>query len=65
MPGTLGSLELKSYLINNNSEIPIIGETDTSPFVCRKTANSEALILGEVPNLGIGIMPKNRTNEVL
>ena len=65
MPGTLGSLELKSYLINNKSEIPIIGETDTSPFVCRKTANSEALILGEVPNLGIGIMPKNRTNEVI
>ena len=65
MPGTLGSLELKSYFLDNNSEIPIIGETDTSPFVCRKTGNSEAVILGEVPNLGIGIMPKSKTAETI
>ena len=65
MPGTLGSLELKSYFLDNNSEIPIIGETDTSPFVCRKTGNSEAVILGEVPNLGIGIMPKSKAAETI
>lgn len=65
MPGTLGSLELKNILEINNSEIPIICETDTSPYVCRRTGNKEATILGEVPSLGIGIMPKKNTEKIV
>jgi len=63
MPGTLGSLEFKNILEQNNSEIPILGETDTSPYVCRRTGNKEATILGIVPSLGIGIMPKSQSDE--
>ena len=65
MPGTLGSLELKNILEMNNSEIPVIGETDTSPYVCRRTGSKEATILGEVPTLGIGIMPKVNTEAIV
>ena len=36
MPGTLGSLEMRNVFEKNNSKIPIIGETDTSPFVCEE-----------------------------
>ena len=61
MPGTLGSLEFKTILKKNSSEIPILGETDTSPFVCRKINNNEATILGEVPSLGVAINPKEKT----
>jgi len=65
MPGTLGSLELRNILIKNNSEIPILGETDTSPFVCRRTGTKEATILGEVPSLGIGINPKKISEKTI
>ena len=65
MPGTLGSLELRNILEKNNSEIPIIGETDTSPYVCRRTSIKEATILGEVPSLGIGILPKVETEKIV
>jgi len=65
MPGTLGSLELRNILVKNNSEIPILGETDTSPFVCRRTGTKEATILGEVPSLGIGINPKKISEKTI
>jgi opine dehydrogenase len=64
MPGTLGTLEMKNILENNNSDIPVLAETDTSPYVCRRTGKKEATILGVVPSLGIGIMPKKQTNEI-
>tara|TARA_Y100001970_G_scaffold1130_1_gene1330 strand:+ start:13196 stop:14266 length:1071 start_codon:yes stop_codon:yes gene_type:complete len=64
MPGTLGSLEIKNILEKNESEIPILAETDTSPYVCRRTGKTQATILGEVPSLGIAIMPKKLTNEI-
>ena len=65
MPGTLGSLEIRNILVKNNSEIPILGETDTSPFVCRRTGTKEATILGEVPSLGIGINPKKLSEKTI
>ena len=65
MPGTLGSLEMRNVFEKNNSKIPIIGETDTSPFVCRRTSNTEATILGIVPSLGIGILPKSSTKNIV
>ncbi len=48
MPGTLGSLEFKNILEQNNSEIPILGETDTSPYVCRRTGNKEAKLMAQL-----------------
>ena len=46
MPGTLGSIEWAKILFENNVHNISIGETDTSPYVCRKTNKNEATIFG-------------------
>ena len=64
MPGTLGSLEWAKILFENNVHNISIGETDTSPYVCRKTNDNEATIFGTVPHLGLGVFPSINTRHV-
>ncbi len=64
LPGTLGSLEFsKIFKDRGAAEGVILAETDTSPYVCRKTAPAQAHIWGSV-NLGLGVLPASKTTEV-
>ncbi len=65
MPGTLGSLEWARILREHGAEGVTLAEVDTAPYVCRKTAPSEATIWGEVTGLGMGTLPATRTDDVL
>jgi opine dehydrogenase len=47
----------------NNSAI-IFAETDTAPYVCRKTAPDTATIWGVVRGLGLGVLPATQTEHV-
>jgi opine dehydrogenase len=65
MPGTLGALEF-AYIVRqtgNHSNI-IFAETDTAPYVCRKTAPDTATIWGVVSGLGLGVIPARQTEHV-
>ena len=64
MPGTLGSLEWAKILSENNVHNISIAETDTSPYVCRKTNKNEATIFGTVSQLGLGVFPSINTKSV-
>ena len=65
MPGTLGSLEFAHVVrsTGNDSEI-LFAETDTAPYVCRKTSPRSAHIWGVVTGLGLGVFPAARTETV-
>lgn len=60
MPGTLGSLEFVHILKQQcATDRLIIAETDTAPYVCRKTSPKAAHIWGMVEGLGLGVMPNS------
>ncbi len=65
-PGTLGSLEFAHVVrsAGNDSEI-LFAETDTAPYVCRKTAPHSAHIWGVVTGLGLGVYPAAGTETVV
>jgi len=64
MPGTLGSLEFaRIFREKGAAEGVILAETDTSPYVCRKTAPAEAHIWGTA-NMGLGVLPASKTADV-
>jgi opine dehydrogenase len=67
-PGTLGSLEFARVvrerrgdgLFEGDNPL-VLAETDTAPYVCRKTGPAAAHIWGVVSGLGVGAFPAVRT----
>jgi opine dehydrogenase len=71
MPGTLGSLEFARVVREQRGPELFAGpdgltvaETDTAPYVCRKTGPTAAHIWGVVTGLGVGVFPASRTEPV-
>jgi opine dehydrogenase len=65
MPGTLGSLEFARILRERRVSAEIVlAETDTAPYVCRKTAPAAAHIWGVVNGLGLGVFPAVHSERV-
>jgi opine dehydrogenase len=71
MPGTLGSLEFVRIVrgrrgaeLFNGPNGLVIAETDTAPYVCRKTGPASAHIWGVVSGLGVAAFPATRTEAV-
>ena len=64
MPGTLGALEVARILREAGAPPIPVAETDTAPYVCRKTGPAEATIWGVVPHLGLGVFPATATERV-
>lgn len=64
-PGTLGALEF-AHLVRSkgNSSDIAFAETDTAPYVCRKSAPDAAIIWGIVAGLGLGVYPAGKTDHV-
>lgn len=68
-PGTLGTLEFVQVLRRAGCD-PLregitLAETDTAPYVCRKTAPNAAHIWGVVSGLGTAVYPVSETGRVL
>ncbi len=64
-PGTLGALEFAQIVrAQGNSSDIAFAETDTAPYVCRKTAPDTATIWGVVAGLGLGVYPATKTDAV-
>ena len=63
-PGTLGTLEWARILREAGTAGVILAETDTAPYVCRKTAPDTATIWGVVQHLGLGVLPSTETERV-
>ncbi len=63
-PGTLGTLEWARILREAGTTGVILAETDTAPYVCRKTAPDTATIWGVVLHLGLGVLPATETEGV-
>src|SRR5262249_12842524 len=71
MPGTLGSLEFARVVRDQRGaelfagqDGLVVAETDTAPYVCRKTGPASAHIWGVVTGLGVGAFPAARTEHV-
>ena len=64
MPGTLGALEVARILREAGAPRIPVAETDTAPYVCRKTGPAEATIWGVVPHMGLGVFPATATERV-
>ena len=64
-PGTLGALEFAQLVRQAGNQGNIaFGETDTAPYVCRKSAPDAAIIWGAVKGLGLGVYPATKTEAV-
>lgn len=65
LPGNLGALATAEALREAGIEGVIVAESDTAPYVCRKSAPDRAVIWGTVSALGIGIEPASQTEEAM
>jgi len=65
LPGNLGSLEFAALVRRAGGRGCVLAESDTAPYVCRKTAPDRAVIWGVVPALGIGVFPADRTADAM
>ncbi len=63
-PGTLGSLEFARVVRERGGPEIVVAETDTAPYVCRKTGPASAHIWGVVRGLGLGVLPASETGRV-
>src|SRR5215218_9976865 len=63
LPGNLGALAAAGALRAAGIEGVIVAESDTAPYVCRKSAPDRAVIWGTVTGLGIGVEPASQTDE--
>ncbi|MFN8493088.1 MAG: NAD/NADP octopine/nopaline dehydrogenase family protein [Caldilineaceae bacterium] len=64
-PGTLGALAFGQIVRQSGNQSKIaFAETDTAPYVCRKTAPDTATIWGVVSGLGLGVYPATQTEQV-
>ncbi len=66
-PGNLGTLAIAESLRRTRpgTELPLLVETDTAPYVCRKLGPDHAHVWGVVPAMGIGAYPASRTAEAI
>jgi len=65
LPGTLGCLEFARIVRELRGPTGVIyAETDTAPYVCRKTGPAEAHIWGMVSGLGVGVYPAIHSERV-
>ena len=68
-PGNLGSLyfarRLREAGLVPGQGGPILAESDTAPYVCRKLAPDQAHIWGVVPNMGVGVFPAGATARAM
>ncbi len=64
LPGTLGSLEAARILREADAASVMVAETDTAPYVCRRTRPDAATIWGVVPHVGLGVFPASETEPV-
>jgi opine dehydrogenase len=65
LPGNLGALSTAMVLREAGIEGVIVAESDTAPYVCRKSAPDRAVIWGAVTALGIGVEPASQTDEAM
>ncbi|MBL8130177.1 MAG: NAD/NADP octopine/nopaline dehydrogenase family protein [Chloroflexia bacterium] len=65
LPGNLGALAFAALLRERGAAGVIVAESDTAPYVCRKSAPDRAVIWGAVTGLGIGVEPASQTGEVM
>lgn len=69
LPGNLGSLAFDTWLRARGKapgrEGPLLVETDTAPYVCRKLGPDHAHIWGVVPSIGAGTLPASQTQRAL
>ena len=66
-PGNLGTLAVAELLRRSqpSSTLPLLVETDTAPYVCRKLGPDHAHIWGVVPAMGAGTYPASRSAEAM
>lgn len=66
-PGNLGTLAFARSLRQSRpgAALPLLVETDTAPYVCRKLGPDHAHIWGVVPSMGAGTFPASRTGEAM
>jgi len=64
LPGTLGSLAFARIVREGGVRDVVFAETDTAPYVCRKTGPTAAHIWGAVSGLGLGVFPGRETERV-
>jgi opine dehydrogenase len=65
LPGNLGALATARALHDAGIGGVIVAESDTAPYVCRKSGPDRAVIWGTVGALGIGVAPASQTEEAL
>jgi opine dehydrogenase len=68
LPGNLGSLYFARELRAGRSgaqNAPLLVESDTAPYVCRKLGPDHAHIWGVVPAMGIGAFPASETDRAI
>ncbi len=65
LPGNLGALAFANLLRERGATGVIVAESDTAPYVCRKSGPDRAVIWGAVTGLGIGVEPASQTGEVM
>ena len=65
LPGNLGTLAFARALRAAEADGVILAESDTAPYVCRKTAPDRAVIWGAVTGLGVGVFPASHTVEAM
>jgi opine dehydrogenase len=69
LPGNLGSLFFARLLGQTSFSPaeggPLVVESDTAPYVCRKLGPDHAHIWGVVPAMGIGVFPADETARAL
>jgi opine dehydrogenase len=65
LPGNLGSLAFAKAIQEAGVTGVVVAESDTAPYVCRKTGPDRAVIWGVVPRLGVGVFPASQTSEVI
>jgi opine dehydrogenase len=65
LPGNLGTLAFAAALRKAGVSGVILAESDTAPYVCRKTGPDRATIWGTVTGLGIGVFPASQTAEAM
>ena len=64
-PDAFGALEMARILREAGAPSITLAETDTAPYVCRRTQPDGATIWGVVPHMGLGVFPATETARVL
>ncbi|MCC6314308.1 MAG: NAD/NADP octopine/nopaline dehydrogenase family protein [Thermomicrobiales bacterium] len=65
LPGNLGTFVFRKALRAAGTEAVMVAESDTAPYVCRKTGPDRATIFGVVSGLGVGVWPSGQTNTAM